>query len=437
MDRGILFLELKNNTDKHMKKTMFNRFLARAILVFLFAAGCLPTTYAEVSQSSESIDSIITSKTFPFYDYVAHNKSFAGIVRRDAALNNQSLQQLKRMKMALENCGDVACYATAVQWNPDEIAAIGKRLMQLCHDNKKMHRLIEVLKAGEYYNLYDAQTDTDFIQSVWNDAAVGVNRILDTYIKGKKPRYPAIDAISFPDNDAGFREKVHHHLAELVKQHTRKDLFFKLPLRLALKVLAINDRDEAARYEPLDQGMNKSAVESIPDMQWASFPYSLILVPGQGPEREGLAIDPVSINRCRLAAERYHKSLAPFIVVSGGHVHPNKTPYSEAVEMKKYMVQELRIPEKAILIEPHARHTTTNLRNVARMVYRFGIPDNMKILAVTDSIQNSYVGMMEKRFMEELGCVPYRDMKKLNAEETEFYPVMNALQANPLDPLDP
>ncbi|MBP1610641.1 MAG: hypothetical protein H6Q04_2876, partial [Acidobacteria bacterium] len=145
----------------------------------------------------------------------------------------------------------------------------------------------------------------------------------------------------------------------------------------------------------------------------------------------------MSIKRCRLAAERYKKGLAPIIVVSGGHVHPNKTPYSEAVEMKKYMVQELHIPERAILIEPHARHTTTNLRNTARMVYRLKIPNTMKILAVTDSIQNSYVGMMEKRFMEELGYVPYRDMKKLNAEESEFYPIRDALQANPLDPLDP
>ncbi len=420
-----------------MKKNAFGPSLAVAILVFLILAGFLPNTRAEVSQSSETIDSIITKKTFPFYDRVAHSRAFAGAVKKDAALKNQNLRQMKRMKAALEQCGDVSCYATAAQWNPDEIAAIGERLMQLCHDNKKMRQLLTELKADEHYSLYRTQPDPVFIRSVWNDAALGVNRILDTYIKGKKPRYPVIDAISFPDNDAGFREKIHRQLADLVRQQSPKDLFFKLPLRLALKALAINDRNEAARYEPLDQGMNKSAVQSIPGTQWPSFPYSLILVLGQGPEQEGLAIDPMSIKRCRLAAERYQKGLAPMIVVSGGHVHPNKTQYSEAVEMKRYMVQELHILESAILIEPHARHTTTNLRNTVRMVFRFKIPDTMKILAVTDSIQNSYVGMMEKRFMEELGYIPYRDMKKLNAEESEFYPIRDALQANPLDPLDP
>ena len=408
----------------------------RTVFIFLFAAYCLLSSYAGVSYGNERIDSLITDKIFPFYNYVDHNQVFENIIQRDPIFNKQSARQVKRIKMALEQCDDVTCFATAAQWNPDEIAAIGNRLIRLCHDNSNMRRLLRLLKAGEHYNLYDTQTDDAFIRGVWNDAALGVNRILDTYIKGKNPRYPAIDAISFRIDDPAFREMVRQQLAGLVKQHVRKDLFFRLPLRFSLWALAINDRDEAVRYEPLDQGMNKSAVESIPGIQWASFPYSLILVPGQGPEQDGLAIDPVSISRCRLAAERYQKGLAPLIVVSGGHVHPNKTPYSEAVEMKKYMVKELRIPENAILIEPHARHTTTNLRNTVRLVYRFKIPDNMKILTVTDSIQNAYIPKMGKRFMEELGYVPYRDLKILSAEENEFYPIKNALQVNPLDPLD-
>jgi hypothetical protein len=52
-------------------------------------------------------------------------------------------------------------------------------------------------------------------------------------------------------------------------------------------------------------------------------------------------------------------------------------------------------------------------------------------------IIGAFLTKMEKRFMDELGCVPYRDMKVLSAEENEFYPVRNALQSNPFDPLDP
>jgi hypothetical protein len=61
----------------------------------------------------------------------------------------------------------------------------------------------------------------------------------------------------------------------------------------------------------------------------------------------------------------------------------------------------------------------------------------MKILTVTDSIQNAYINRMDKRFIEELEYIPCRDLKKISAEESEFYPVKNALQANPLDPLYP
>ncbi len=420
-----------------MKVVWLNRFLTKTIVALAFALAYLPGAGAETAQSAKNTASIITGKTFPLYNHIADNKAFSGAVKKDAALKSQNLQHIKRVKTAMEQCKDAACYAEAVQWSADEITAIGARLAQLCQDNKKMRRLPAVLRAENRYALYNAHTDSELIRSIWNDAAVGINHILDIYIKGKKPRYPAIDSISFSDSDSGFRDKVLQQLGELAKNNSAKDLFFKLPLQFALQALALNDRDEAARYEPLDQGMNKNAVANIRHIQWDSYPYSLMLVPGQGPEQEGVAIDPMSIRRCRLAAEKYQKRLAPLIVVSGGHVHPNKTPYSEAVEMKKYMVRELNIPEEAILVEPHARHTTTNMRNAARMVYRFGIPESMKILVVTDSVQNSFVGMMEKRFRDELGYLPYRDLKKLSEEESEYFPVPNALQANPLDPLDP
>jgi hypothetical protein len=409
----------------------------KAVFVYLFAALCLLPANAQALQNDEDTYSIVTAKAFPFYRYIAHDRIFADAIRSDETFKQQNRLQVERILKALEQCGDVSCYATAVQWDRQEISDIGKRLKKICQQNKGMRPLLALLRAGNQGSLYNKQSDAALIQSVWEDAALGVNGILDTYIKGKKPRYPAIDSISFPIDDAAFRERIRQLLTQLVKQQTPEKPFFELPLQLALKALAINGRDEASRYEPLDQGMNKTAVNSIPGIQWASFRYSLILVPGQGPEKEDEAINPNSIKRCILAAERYRKGLAPLIVVSGGHVHPNKTPYSEAVEMKKYMIQELHIPENVILIEPHARHTTTNLRNVARMVYRFHIPDSMKILTVSDPVQSGFIPKMKKRFLVELGYVPYRAMKILSEEENEFYPIKKALQANPLDPLDP
>jgi hypothetical protein len=199
----------------------------------------------------------------------------------------------------------------------------------------------------------------------------------------------------------------------------------------------LNERDEAARYEPLEEGMNKTAFENIKDIKWDKYPYSVILVPGQGPEKDGVVIDPMSMQRCRMAAEYFKKGAAPFIVVSGGHVHPNKTLYCEAIEMKKYLVKEQSVPEDVIIIEPHARHTTTNMRNTARMIYRFNMPADKKIVIITDSGQNGFIEKMEQRFMMELGCVPYLALEKLSENTSAYYPDRNALQCNPKDPLDP
>jgi uncharacterized SAM-binding protein YcdF (DUF218 family) len=105
--------------------------------------------------------------------------------------------------------------------------------------------------------------------------------------------------------------------------------------------------------------------------------------------------------------------------------------------MKKYMVEKLGLPDAAVFIEPHARHTTTNLRNTARMVYAFGFPADKTMLIVTDVSQSRSIVDMAERCRKELGYVPYRDLKRLSEVETSCLPVPEARQPDPFDPLDP
>ncbi|MGD1097878.1 MAG: hypothetical protein ABSB35_38555 [Bryobacteraceae bacterium] len=89
--------------------------------------------------------------------------------------------------------------------------------------------------------------------------------------------------------------------------------------------------------------------------------------------------------------------------------------------------------------DPHARHTTTNIRNAAREIYRYGVPFDKKALITTDPSQSRYIEDpdFEKRCLKELGYAPLQLLGRTSAFDLEFLPRIESLQADPLDPLDP
>ncbi|MOA51240.1 hypothetical protein D3C78_1743610 [compost metagenome] len=100
-------------------------------------------------------------------------------------------------------------------------------------------------------------------------------------------------------------------------------------------------------------------------------------------------------------------------------------------------MQVLQVPEEAILIDPHARHTTTNLRNTARILLTYGFPqDKFAIVNSTvshiDAVQN-----MADRCIRELGYVPYELGKRISDVIVEFKPRIESLTIDPDEPLDP
>ena len=388
---------------------------------------CLPKIafLAPISQKAKEV--ALLKKNFYFL-YQCENES--------GLLNNKTLQGIAisrkaRLDSALTACNTNGCLITALQLNPDEIKSIGAELVNYA---KQTPSFVASLRDSKRYTNFDQ----DLIAKTWEASALAMNRILSVYVGGEKPIYPKIDAGDFSPTDSTYFAKVKNMLTDLnAKKDISLSAYHTLMFACA-KILLLNDRDEAIRYEPLEKGWNKDAVKQLSKTDWQKFNYSVILVPGLGPEEVGLKLDPNGAKRCDSAAKRYFAGLAPFIVVSGGHVHPNKTPFAEAVEMKKYMVGVLKVPSEAIIIEPHARHTTTNLRNLNRLIYRFNIPATKSILIVTDVSQSTYIlGNMAKNAQRELGYLPYAEIKKISSTETSYLPNELSLHTNPFDPLDP
>ena len=106
--------------------------------------------------------------------------------------------------------------------------------------------------------------------------------------------------------------------------------------------------------------------------------------------------------------------------------------------MKKFLMEKLSIPKSAIMMEPHARHTTTNMRNCVRLMFRYGMPMDRPAITCTVKSQSMYItSLVNERSKKELGYYPYKNGKRLSDTEAEFYPITTSLQIDFDEPLDP
>jgi hypothetical protein len=375
-------------------------------------------------------------KSFFLLYVLERNGDAHNTVIKNEEFNRIAKERQTRLAAAYSQCGDAACIGNALRWTAEEIREVGDEFKHLAMTDNDMSAMVERLKVESRYPVYNNDADTTFIRKVWEDVAAGMNHVFMVYLQGLPPRYPKIDSISFRPADPVFVQKVKTATQQVLAVGAG-NTFFKQPLQGALKALEINGRDEAIRYEPLYKGSNAAPFSKSRRINWNAYKYTAILVPGSGPGKPGRSMDSMGMYRCSLAAEQYRNKMAPFIIVSGGHVHPYKTPFCEAIEMKKYLVSNLGVPDSAVIIEPHARHTTTNIRNAVRLAYLFNMPPAKPMLVVSDSFQSLAIEKMAIRFMNELGYLPYDGLERKSSTENLLMPDLRAWQQDPEDPLDP
>lgn len=366
------------------------------------------------------------------------NANVRKLVETDPALSKFAASKTDSLQQSLLSCKNSICFGEKIKFTDAEITAIGNQLLKLYQSNPALAALVknQLIPSGTYILYQDLKPENLLVQA-WEQDAKAINRVIDIYALGKKPNYPAIDSISFNVADKQYPALLYDLSAAVLEDAKMAKLFFFPALTFALRCLEINGREQAGDYEPMISTVNKAAVDRIKTINWKKYPYTLILVPGAGPEKPEEALSAEGMLRCRIAARCYAAGMAPFIMVSGGKVHPFKTKYNEAEEMKSYLIKTFHLPENAILLEPHARHTTTNMRNCARLIYRYKIPADKPFLTSTTKAQSFAITNMAARCERELHYVPYKVGKRLSETDQEFYAVKEALQINADEPLDP
>jgi hypothetical protein len=298
------------------------------------------------------------------------------------------------------------------------------------------------LRPSGFYQRFTNETNLDFLLKAWGQYAVGINYIIDQFGLGKKMRYPRIDSASYDINSRYYRIVIKDMMAAIDEKTSTMTLFYKPSLSIALQLMHANDRDEPARHEPMEQRGNKAAYEQVKKTDWSKYKYAAVVVPGNGPELSHTPLSPLNKMRLDFVADRFRKGWASFIIVSGGYCYPFKTTHAEAVEMKKYLNTKHGIDEKHIIIDPHARHTTTNFRNANRLMIRYGFPTDKLSVFVSTKGQIDYVMNLtpinfDKRNENELGYLPYIGKNRISNHDIEYLPNLFCLHLDPYDPLDP
>jgi hypothetical protein len=267
----------------------------------------------------------------------------------------------------------------------------------------------------------------------------GLNAILDVYGKGGTPPYPEIDG---PIGKKGSQRlaadiAVAASIIEVGRDEAIAAFDYSIGLTLAL--IDVNDRLDAIAFEPIDKGLNSEAFQHARKLDWSRYRYTSIIVLGAGPED---LLTPLSARgklHIKVAAQRYFDGLAPFVIVSGAAVHPRETRFVEAVEMRRALIERYGVPAHAIVIEPYARHTTTNLRNSARLLMSMKAPMDRDALVLSDPRHIDAVESSQfvARNQRELGYQPGKIGKRTSPFDIVFRPSPDSARIDPLDPLDP
>ncbi|NEW84935.1 MAG: YdcF family protein [Mariniphaga sp.] len=386
-------------------------------------------------------DRYVQSKNYYLLTLFQQLPDLNKLLSDDKELLTMAVAKRNYLSSSLKNCGTIgSCYLEKIKFSLAEIENIGKRLKDLYTYHNELKVLVQnhLIPSG-CYSMFEDLSPQEMLEKAWEQDAGAINYALEVYAEGKSPNYPKIDSISFNVNFKLYPSLLYDCTNTVLEEVKNERLFFMPTMDYALQAIEINDRNRASDYEPMESTCNKAAFDRVNTINWSDFAYTLILVPGAGPEDREEPLSATGKLRCRVAACRWEEGIAPFIMVSGGKVHPYKTKYCEAEEMKKYLTGTMNIPESAIIIEPHARHTSTNMRNCARIVFRYSMPMDKPCITSTTKSQSFYITneVMQQRCIKELGYTPYRNGNRLSETEAEFYPLVTSLQIDADEPMDP
>ncbi|SFN84550.1 DUF218 domain-containing protein [Sphingomonas sp. OK281] len=379
------------------------------------ALGAAILGFASVPAGAEPVgDRVIgalSHRLFPLLDAIGTEP---GGVERLKAKPGVAVMLATRAERRAACADDLGCITQAMVWTPSETAT-----------------LATAVPAGTAY-----ADDGSAAQA--KREIEGINVVLRTFGLGQVPRYPQIDGAGPIDPiEVRARLQAADWLSRTPRAGSAQALDTSVDFALAL--LDVSDRTDAIGFDPLMGGLNAAATRRARSLDWTRWRYSAMIVTGVGPETPDAALSPFGKYHIRLAADRFARGDIAVIILTGGRAHPRGTRFTEAEQMRAALIERYGVPADAIVVEPYARHTTTNLRNATRLLAALGAPLDKDAVIVCNPGQSETIASaaFAQRNLAELGYVPGQVGRRLSPTELEFRPSPLSLRIDPRDPLDP
>lgn len=414
----------------------FHRILC--IIPLLFAphiAGAQSASYRFVHG-----DDVLQDRNAYLLTLLERDQAARDDLQRDGVLQDIGHRLAAVRQAAFIGCQEArSCNVRPLMLAPDEIGKVGGRLAELAKSNENLRKLVrEQMRPSGQFQKYSGLDDAALMRAAWTDTANGINRLYRVYAFGEPFALAEIDGPLHGPYDENANYVLDAALGSEI-DGAKGEFLFAPWSRFGFDLLRMNQRDEAGRYEPLEEGGNAASFAKARSVDWTAWRYTAIVIPGAGLEPGEVGVSPIGIALVEMAARRWHQGVAPFVLLSEGHVHPNRTPYAEAIEMKRRLMSRYGVPEDVIVIDPYARHTTTNLRNATRLLFRMGAPVDKPFVIATTADGTRYIASQEytDRCRNELGYHPAEIIERTSPFDLVAKPNLLSLHADIQDPLDP
>lgn len=424
----------------YIKNFSFKTFIALSV-ASIFSAN----TYSQSNfeKQYETFDypvksSVLEKRIFYLLSEIENTTAIKNILQKDELFSNIYLQKINGYN-TYSHCNDIQCLVNTLLYSDSEKVTIQHELGKLYHKSKTVRSFVhDKIRASHFYELSNSLNDSLLLIHAWNEEVKGMTHIVNAYLLHRDLIYPAIDSAKYSTTSKGYFDTIKSLINDELPENKSNRLFFTPLSHLTLAILQLNGRNEAGRFEPLSLA-NSAAYKSAGKTAWSRYTYSAILVFGAGPGKETIHFSKENQMRCDSAIALYKKGIAPFIIVSGGFVHPFMTHHCEAVEMSNYLVNQCNIPANVVIIEPYARHTTTNIRNANRILIENKFPLNKPVLGVSSKSHIDYI--VGQQFVDvlhrDISFVPFAGMRRVSVCEASYLPLISSMQINSQEPLDP